>query len=73
VKEDDDSLGERFKKKRLTKYKSREEFSVVMDCSREYISKIENNKSDLTLSFLKESAEKLNMPTWQLVKYLLNE
>jgi len=73
VKENDDSFGERFKKKRLTKYKSQEDFSVAMDCSREYISKIENDKSDLPLSFLKESAEKLNMPTWQLVKYLLNE
>jgi transcriptional regulator with XRE-family HTH domain len=73
VKDDEDNMGTRFQDLRRKNYETQEEFSVAAECSREYVSKIETNKTDPSLSMLKQMAPTLGMKTWQLVKYLLNE
>ena len=71
MNENDDDIGSRLREIRTPLYKTQDDFSTASDISREYISKIETNKSDPSLSTLCKMAKSLNRPTYLLVKELL--
>jgi len=73
VKENTQDIGANLRKVREKIYDTQNDFSIASDISREYISKIETNKSDPSLSILQQMAKSLDMPTYLLVKQMLGE
>ncbi|MBK5285511.1 MAG: helix-turn-helix transcriptional regulator [Bacteroidia bacterium] len=70
---ENEDIGANLKKVREKLYKTQDAFSIASDISREYISKVESNKSDPSLSTLRKMAKSLDKPTYLLVKEILGE